>query len=57
MHLKDKMELHKKVLDVLHRDVTKTHANVKKLQDALGKVEKQLRQEKVITRARFGLFS
>lgn len=35
---------HKQVTYVLRRDVAKTHASVRKLQDSLGKVEKQLKQ-------------
>ena len=52
IHFKDKLSLHRQVTEVLHRDVTKTHASMKKMQETLTNVDRQLKQERIVTTAR-----
>ena len=49
---KDLINLRKTTQELFHRKITKTHSNVKKLQQSLDKSENLLKLEKVATAAR-----
>jgi len=49
---RDMLKFHDKVTKILHKDVERTHVSEKKLQDKLDEVEKQLKQERTMVKAK-----
>ena len=53
IHFNDKVHFNKVATYILHRNVSRTQAGANKMQDALFKMEKQLKHERLTTRSRY----
>lgn len=49
---RDMLNFHDQVIVILHRDVEKTHVSKTNLQHNLDKVEKQLKQERIVVKSK-----